>query len=218
MRLPFGDKTPLIGSCWTPRFPVCFNATESWRDVGYEGYSGIYTDQVDDRYCDHWDSAAIAIPNYNDYLTRSRITEAVSTLSDAKVRLEQYFQDNRFYNNDGTASTTCGIPAIPARRILRSCVAGGASRQTFVLTATGRDPGSMKGFPTQSTRPIPGVRQLRPVRHGQRPPEPGVGLLGRAVAESCAVATVFAHRTLDLPSRSRRIDGDCLASILGLHP
>ena len=26
--------------------------------------------------------AAIAIPNYNDYLTRSRITEAVSTLSD----------------------------------------------------------------------------------------------------------------------------------------
>lgn len=91
--------------------------------------------------------AAIAIPNYNDYLTKSRITEAVATLSDAKVRLEQYFQDNRFYNNDGTASTTCGIPAIPATtNFTFSCVAGGTTGQTFTLTATGKDPGAMKGF------------------------------------------------------------------------
>lgn len=94
--------------------------------------------------------AAIAVPNYNDYLTRSKITEAVATLSDAKVRLEQYFQDNRFYNNDGTASTTCGIAAIPATtNFTFSCLANtpaGTTGQTFVLTATGKDPGSMKGF------------------------------------------------------------------------
>lgn len=91
--------------------------------------------------------AAIAIPNYNDYVTKSRATEAVATLSDAKVRMEQFFQDNRFYNNDGSASTTCGIPAIPATTYFTySCVAGGAAGQTFVLTATGKSPGAMKGF------------------------------------------------------------------------
>ena len=29
--------------------------------------------------------AAIAIPNYNDYITRSKITEGVAGLSDARV-------------------------------------------------------------------------------------------------------------------------------------
>lgn len=52
--------------------------------------------------------AAIALPNYNDYITRGKITEAVASLSDARVRMEQYFQDNRFYNVDGSASAVCG--------------------------------------------------------------------------------------------------------------
>lgn len=95
--------------------------------------------------------AAVAIPNYNDHITKSKISEAVSTLSDAKVRLEQYFQDNRFYNTDGaTGTATCGIPAIPATaHFTFTCVAnsaGGTNGQTFLLTATGKDPGSMKGF------------------------------------------------------------------------
>ena len=33
--------------------------------------------------------AAIAIPNYNEYVQRSRITRAVAALSDMRVKLEQ---------------------------------------------------------------------------------------------------------------------------------
>lgn len=40
---------------------------------------------------------AIAIPMYNDYVTRAHVTEAVANLSDMRSKLEQFFQDNRTY-------------------------------------------------------------------------------------------------------------------------
>ena len=39
--------------------------------------------------------AAIAIPSYSEYVRRGRITEAISALSGMRVKMEQYFQDNR---------------------------------------------------------------------------------------------------------------------------
>lgn len=56
---------------------------------------------------------AIAVPAYNDYLIRSRITEATSTLSELRLRMEQYYQDNRFYYSSATA---------------HACLAGGLVR------------------------------------------------------------------------------------------
>ncbi|MBK8577806.1 MAG: prepilin-type N-terminal cleavage/methylation domain-containing protein [Candidatus Accumulibacter sp.] len=41
--------------------------------------------------------SAIAIPNYTDYLIRSRITQATSGLAERRARMEQFFQDNHFY-------------------------------------------------------------------------------------------------------------------------
>jgi len=41
--------------------------------------------------------SAIAIPAYNDYVTRGKIAEAKSALADGRVKLEQFFQDNRTY-------------------------------------------------------------------------------------------------------------------------
>ena len=41
--------------------------------------------------------AAIAIPNYTDYVTRGRIPDATSGLAAKRVRLEQFFQDKRTY-------------------------------------------------------------------------------------------------------------------------
>src|SRR5438552_19023247 len=41
--------------------------------------------------------AAVALPNYFDYVTRSRIVEAKTNLADMRTRLEQYFLDNRAY-------------------------------------------------------------------------------------------------------------------------
>ena len=41
--------------------------------------------------------AAIALPNYSDYVRRGKIIDATSKLSDARVHLEQWFQDKRTY-------------------------------------------------------------------------------------------------------------------------
>ncbi len=89
--------------------------------------------------------AAVAMPNYNDYITRSKITEAVASLSDARVRMEQFFQDNRFYNTDGTAATACAATVTVANtaNFTFACAAAN-SGQTYIWTATGT--GSMSGF------------------------------------------------------------------------
>jgi type IV pilus assembly protein PilE len=41
--------------------------------------------------------AAIAIPNYTDYVRRGKIIDATSKLADARVHLEQWFLDHRTY-------------------------------------------------------------------------------------------------------------------------
>lgn len=52
--------------------------------------------------------AAIAYPNYNDYLMRSRVNEATANLSDLRVKMEQFFQDNRTYANACATGTAIG--------------------------------------------------------------------------------------------------------------
>ncbi|MDP2805413.1 MAG: prepilin-type N-terminal cleavage/methylation domain-containing protein [Gallionellaceae bacterium] len=61
--------------------------------------------------------AAVAVPAYSDYVTRGKLIEATAALSDGRVKIEQYFQDNRTYVG-GTcpAATTnftydCNTPA-----------------------------------------------------------------------------------------------------------
>lgn len=49
--------------------------------------------------------AAIAIPMYNDYVVKARINEAVGGLSDLRVKMEQFFQDNRTYAGACVAGT-----------------------------------------------------------------------------------------------------------------
>ena len=41
--------------------------------------------------------SAIAIPQYSEYVMRSRITEATMTLSDQRLKMERFFQDNRSF-------------------------------------------------------------------------------------------------------------------------
>jgi len=55
--------------------------------------------------------AAVALPAYNDYVTRSKLTDAVTGLSDFRVRMEQFYQDNRRYDGGGLGG--CGAAAAP---------------------------------------------------------------------------------------------------------
>ena len=50
--------------------------------------------------------SAIAIPAYSDYVTRGRLVEATAALSETRLKMEQYFQDNRMYTG---ACLTLGV-------------------------------------------------------------------------------------------------------------
>src|SRR5207302_216242 len=55
--------------------------------------------------------AAVAIPSYTDYITRSKIQEATSSLLSMRTKLELYFQDNRTFIGACAAGTVAPLPA-----------------------------------------------------------------------------------------------------------
>ncbi len=100
--------------------------------------------------------AAFALPAYTDYVLRGKVQEAFTNLSALRVTLEQYYQDNRFYNVSGTPGT-CGIPAgtpstsftgfngattptVGAKYFTYTCTTSntvGVGDQAYSITATG---------------------------------------------------------------------------------
>ena len=94
--------------------------------------------------------AAIALPSYNDYVLRSKFAEATGNLADLRVKMEQFYADNRRYSTTA-AGGVCGIPGAPdgntptaadARYFTYACAstnpaANPAGDQQFLLTATG---------------------------------------------------------------------------------
>jgi type IV pilus assembly protein PilE len=45
--------------------------------------------------------AAVALPAYGDYVRRGQLPEAFSGMADLRVKMEQYYQDNRSYGSNG---------------------------------------------------------------------------------------------------------------------
>lgn len=84
--------------------------------------------------------AAVALPNYVEYVRRGKIQEATSTLADARVKLEQFYMDNRDYSG-GSGGWACGSTAPTGKYFTYTCT--GAST-TYTVTATGV--GDMAGF------------------------------------------------------------------------
>ena len=85
--------------------------------------------------------AAFAIPSYQDHLQRSFLPEASSGLQLSALRLEQYYQDRRSYLDD----RGCGVVLPAPRRFIFNCIAA-ADGQSFLLTATGVEQDTMRGF------------------------------------------------------------------------
>lgn len=90
--------------------------------------------------------SAIAIPMYGDYVTRSKIQQATAGLGDARVRMEQFFLDNRTYAG-GAAPWACGwqpgYPLPSSRYFDFSCV---STASTYTISATGKAAEGMTGF------------------------------------------------------------------------
>ena len=88
--------------------------------------------------------AAIAYPSYAGYVRRGKIVEALAELATVRVRLEQYYQDNRNY---GSTASACGVAMPTQASFSFACSWGaGATSQSFVVTATGQAGAGMNGF------------------------------------------------------------------------
>lgn len=81
--------------------------------------------------------AAIAVPQYTDYVTRGKISEATGALSDLRLRAEKWYSDNRTYVG---FSATVGN----ARYFSYACDTSVANQ--FTCTATGVAGAGMGGF------------------------------------------------------------------------
>lgn len=86
---------------------------------------------------------SIALPSYRSYVRRGQLSEAFSTLSDMRVKMEQWYQDNKYYgttsgsNTCATLAPTYGAFPITGKYFTISCTGGAAPSQTYTLTATG---------------------------------------------------------------------------------
>jgi type IV pilus assembly protein PilE len=88
--------------------------------------------------------AAVAYPAYTAYVRRGKIAGALGELSTVRVRLEQYYQDNRDY---GSTDSACGVAMPSATGFSFACSWGASSTsQTFVVTATGQASAGMDGY------------------------------------------------------------------------
>ena len=90
---------------------------------------------------------AVAIPNYRDYVTRGRIPEATAALGDIRVRMEQFYQDNRSYPTGGcvvapTAPSATQLQVPMGQSFDFTC--GTPTVSTYTVRADGK--GTMAGF------------------------------------------------------------------------
>jgi type IV pilus assembly protein PilE len=78
--------------------------------------------------------AAVAIPQYTDYVIRASLPDATSTLSATRAKLEQFYQDNRDYRTVGAFTSPC--TSIPnAGKFSFAC--SNLTASTYTITATG---------------------------------------------------------------------------------
>lgn len=98
--------------------------------------------------------SAIALPSYNEYVTRGKIQEATAALSDMRTKMEAYYMDNRRYSSTAGGGT-CGIPGgntptvAASKYFTYACASSSANAsgdQAYTLTATGVAAQGMNGF------------------------------------------------------------------------
>lgn len=70
----------------------------------------------------------VAYPSYRDYVIRGKLPEATAALSDGRVKMEQFFQDNRTY-----VGGTC-----PAETANFTYACTNLTNATYLITATGK--------------------------------------------------------------------------------
>lgn len=75
--------------------------------------------------------AAIALPNYQQYVIRSNRTEGMALLNDAAARQERYFSQNNAY---ASTAAKLGLSALSANRLYELAIT--VKADSYTLTAT----------------------------------------------------------------------------------
>ena len=89
--------------------------------------------------------AAVALPSYRDYILRGKLVDAHNALADFRVRMEQYYQDNRRYDDGG--GVNCGANAPSSKHFPTfTCTPAGANAQTYVANIDGVATEGTAGF------------------------------------------------------------------------
>jgi prepilin-type N-terminal cleavage/methylation domain-containing protein len=84
--------------------------------------------------------AAIAYPNYRDYVIRGQLADATNGLTSLRANMERYFQDNRTYASVNAAIVSpCAIPTTVGKFTL-TCGVPAPGPTTFVIQAQGTVP------------------------------------------------------------------------------
>ena len=86
--------------------------------------------------------AAIALPAYNNYLTRGKVVEATTNLLQMRTKMEQFWQDNRTYIGACVAGTVAPLPGSPPGTLKYfqvSCSNLGLSTYTVRADGQGND-------------------------------------------------------------------------------
>lgn len=96
--------------------------------------------------------ASVALPAYNDYVRRGQLPEAATNLASYRIKMEQYYQDNRVYGS-GTCANLAGTwkNFTPDGKTFfqYDCAltdAGSGAGSGYVITATGKTSSRAKGY------------------------------------------------------------------------
>src|SRR4051812_2796744 len=88
--------------------------------------------------------ASIAYPSYTSYVIRGKLAEGTSALSDGRVKIEQFFQDNRTYVGAPPPAAPTNSPYAAPN--------GPPAASTYTLTAPGRGPVPGFVYPTNQNK------------------------------------------------------------------
>jgi type IV pilus assembly protein PilE len=91
--------------------------------------------------------AAVALPSYRNYQYRGKVPDATSQLAAKRVKMEQYFQDNKTYLPPSGQTNAGDDDTTTSKYFDFSAKPGGTETRTatgYTLTATGK--GAMTGF------------------------------------------------------------------------
>jgi len=89
--------------------------------------------------------SGIALPAYFDYVRRGQLPEAFGNLADFRIKMEQYYQDNRSY---GTSSTVCANVNTPA---WANFVPSNQKYFTYTCTPSNLASGTYQGYTITAT-------------------------------------------------------------------